>query len=50
MNGAIICGWGAHAPSRALFGALAEKPPFALKEISREGAGNSTRVACAPQT
>ena len=39
--------WGAHAPSRALFGAS----PKSLSEKVREGEGAlaSTRGACAPQ-
>ena len=42
--------WGAHAPSRALLGALAEKPFRWMKKKDdlREGAQISTRGACAP--
>jgi hypothetical protein len=50
--------WGAHAPSRAHFGALAEMPPGVAvcgptkpeKVHDREGAIASTRGAWAPQT
>jgi hypothetical protein len=40
--------WGAHAPSRADFGALAEMILNPLKVRDREGAIASTRGACAP--
>jgi len=45
------CVWGAHAPSRAGFGALAKRTlaPSAQKVHAGEGAGISTRGACAPQ-
>jgi len=43
--------WGAHAPSRALLGALAEKPFRWMKKKDdlREGAQISRRGACAPR-
>jgi len=41
--------WGAHAPSRVDFGALAETFFMALKVRDREGAIASTRGACAPR-
>jgi hypothetical protein len=44
--------WGAHAPSRAHFGALAEMPGRNGKQEVRDAEGGiaSTRGACAPQT
>jgi hypothetical protein len=43
--------WGTHAPSRALLGALAEKPFRWMKKKDdlRENAQISTRGACAPR-
>jgi hypothetical protein len=41
--------WGAHAPSRADVGALAEIFSEIVKVRDREGAIASTRGACAPQ-
>ena len=48
--------WGAHAPSRAVFRALAENPEAnrptrcaGTPHPAREGAGRNTRGACAPR-
>ena len=49
--------WGAHAPSRAAIGALANRRALATRadlffppmRVRDEGVANSTRGACAPQ-
>src|SRR5213076_2075755 len=43
--------WGAHSPSRAAFGALAQRTRivWVVGSVFGEGAENGTRGACAPQ-